>query len=251
VSVLEQALVDLGRHLRYPESDGVVDDVLGRLRARERPELARRMTVLVAATLTLLTGLAVLSPAVRAAFLRIFALPGIRIEVVEEAPPAPVRTLGEGLSLGERVSLDEAEGTVGFLVRLPADLGVPDQVFVERFLPGGRVWLVYRAGPGLPKAAETGVGLLVAEFRGSLDEPLLKKVTDEGGTVTPVRVDGNEGFFVPGAHTVYVLDENGNPVGDEPRLAGNVLVWEVDGVTYRIESALGLTDSLGLAESFT
>jgi hypothetical protein len=209
------------------------------------------MAVLVAATLTLLTGLAVLSPAVRAALLRIFAIPGIRIEVVDEAPTAPVRTLGEGLHLGQRVSLDEARAVVEFPIRLPADLGTPDQVFLERFIPGGRVWLVYGGRPGLPAAAETGVGLLVTEFRGGLDEFLLKKVTEEGGSVTPVQVDGNQGYFVQGAHTLYVLDESGNPVGDQPRLAGSVLVWEEDGVTYRIESALGFTDSLRVAESFT
>jgi hypothetical protein len=209
------------------------------------------MVVLVAATLAVLVGgLALISPAVRAALIRSFFLPGIRIIVGEPEPQAPIQRLGQGLQLGEPVSLAGAQAEVDFPILLPGKLGQPDRVFLEEFVAGGRVWLVYRAGPGLPRAEETGVGLLVAELRAGIDEEFLKKVQAEGGRFMPVQVDGNQGYWIEGAHTLFFIDEDGNFIEDRTRVAGNVLVWEEDGVTYRIESDLGLGESLEIAHSF-
>jgi hypothetical protein len=247
VSALETALVDLGRHLRYPPAEDLAPAVLGNISVRRTAP--RRMAVLVAATLALLVGgLALLSPGVRAALLRIFGLPGVRIEVGTE-PRAPVQRLGEGLDLGDPVGLQDARNQAAFRVRIPAELGRPDQVFLEPTTAGRRVWLVYRARPGLPAAEETGVGLLVTEFQGDVGEFLIKKVEAEGAAVMPVDVEGNQGFFVRDAHTLMFIDEFGNPIDDRTRVAGNVLVWEADGVVYRLESALGLVDSLEIARS--
>jgi hypothetical protein len=248
--MLEMALVDLGRHLRYPEAEDMAEGVVDSLRSRARPAPPRRMAVLVAATLAVLVGgLSLLSPAVRAALVRVLLLPGIRIEIGAPEMEAPVRRLGEGLDLGEPATLAEARQKAAFPIRIPAELGPPDRVFVEPSAAGRRVWLVYRARPGLPAAEETGVGLLVAEFRGTVDDPLLKKVEAEGGTVTPVEVEGDRGYFIREAHTLMLLDEFGNPIDDRTRVAGNVLVWVADGVLFRFESDLDLAENLRLAES--
>jgi hypothetical protein len=257
VSTVEQALVDLGRHVRFPDQADLAPAVLARLQpprpavVPRRAAAPRRMVVLVAATLAVLVGgLSLLSPAVRAALVRSFFLPGIRIIVGQPEPEAPIQTLARGLELGEPVSLAEAQAEVDFPIRPPRELGRPDRVFLEEFAARGRVWLVYRAGPGLPQAEETGVGLLVAEFQAGLDEQFLKKVQAEGGSFQPVQVDGNQGYWVEGAHTLFFIDEDGNFVEDRTRVAGNVLMWEEDGVTYRIESDLGLGESLRIARSF-
>jgi catechol 2,3-dioxygenase-like lactoylglutathione lyase family enzyme len=255
VRPIEEALVELGRHVLYREVD-LAPAVVARLEAgppakAPRPAAPRRMVVLVAATLSVLVGgLALFSPAVRAAVIRTFFLPGIRILVGQPEPPAPIQRLGQGLELGEAVSLSGAQAEVDFPIRLPRELGRPDRVFLEEFVAGGRVWLVYRAGPDLPEAEETGVGLLVTEFRGGIDQEFLKKVQAEGGSFQPVQVDGNQGYWIEGAHTLFFLDEDGNIIEDRTRVAGNVLVWEEDGVTYRIESALDLGGTLDLAHSF-
>jgi hypothetical protein len=257
VSTVEQALVDLGRHVRFPDQADLAPAVLARLEparreaAPGRAAAPRRMVVLVAATLAVLVGgLALFSPAVRAALFRSLFLPGIRIIVGQPEPEAPVQTLARGLELGEPVSLAEAQAEVDFPIRLPRELGRPDRVFLEEFAARRRVWLVYRAGPGLPKAEETGVGLLVTEFQSGIDEEFLKKVQAEGGSFQPVQVDGNQGYWIEGAHTLFFIDEDGNFVEDRTRVAGNVLVWEEDGITYRIESDLGLGESLRVARSF-
>jgi hypothetical protein len=254
---VEQALVDLGRHVRFPDEDDLAPVVVARLQPVQpavvprRVVAPRRMVVLVAATLAVLVGgLALFSPAVRAALVRSFFLPGIRIIVGEPEPEAPIQTLARGLELGEPVSLAGAQAEVDFPIRLPAELGRPDRVFLEEFAARGRIWLVYRAGPGLPETEETGVGLLVTELQGGIDEEFLKKVQFEGGSFQPLRVDGNQGYWIEGAHTLFFIDEDGNFVEDRTRVAGNVLVWEEDGVTYRIESDLGLGESLRVARTF-
>ena len=252
MSVLEQALVDLGRHLRYPEAPDLAPGVVRQLRAPGPSPARRRMAILAAATLALLVGgLAALSPTVRAALFRVLNLPGVRIEVGAPGPEAPVRTLGDGLALGSRTSLARAQAQAEFPIQVPSSLGPPDRVYLERDRAGGTVWLVYGPRMGLPEAEETGVGLLVTEFRGSVDEEFLKKVTYEGGSVMPVEVDGSRGFWLRGAHTLIFLDERGFPIEDRTRVAGNVLVWEADGVTYRLESDLGLVDTLEIARSMT
>lgn len=248
MSALESALVDLGRHLQYPPVEDLTSAVLGDIGVRR--STPRRMAVLAAATLALLIGgLALLSPGVRAALLRIFVLPGVRIEVGTPEPTAPVQRLGEGLDLGDPVGLAAARKEAAFRVRIPAELGQPDRVFLEATPAGRRVWLVYRARPGLPAAEETGVGLLVTEFRGGIGEFLIKKVEAEGAAVMPVDVEGHRGYFVRGAHTLMLVDEVGNVVDDRTRVAGNVLVWVADGVVYRLESDLGLVDSLEIART--
>ena len=48
-------------------------------------------------------------------------------------------------------------------------------------------------------------------------------------------------------HEFLYLDANGNPQPDTARLAANTLLWERDGVTYRLESALDRDAALALA----
>ena len=250
MSSLERALVDLGRHLRYPEAD-LATAVVGRLgRGTDVRTAPRRMAVLAAATLALLVGgVAVLSPTVRAALLRSFLVPGIRIVVGQPEPSAPVRTLGHGLELGKPVPLSEARAEVDFPIRLPSELGSPDRVFLEEAVPGGRVWLVYRAGPGIPRTDETGVGVLITQFRAGIEEEFLKKVEAEGGSFMPIQVDDNQGYWIRGAHALFFVDGSGDgDRGPHPRGRQRPDV-ERGGVTYRIESDLGLSDTLRIAHS--
>ena len=102
----------------------------------------------------------------------------------------------------------------------------------------------------LPEVEGTGVGLLLTEFPGSTTDNLVVKELGPGTSVDQVIVDGADGFWITGApHVVTYLDVDGDPQRDPTRLAGNTLLWEVDDVTYRMESALGLERMLALAES--
>ena len=105
---------------------------------------------------------------------------------------------------------------------------------------------MYRERPGLPRTSATGVGLLLAEFTGDISRPGLVKFTN-GAKLVPVRVNGSPGYWIEQGHGVAYVDSRGNIIGDDARLAGNVLLWEQGPLTFRIESALTRAGSIRVA----
>jgi hypothetical protein len=107
------------------------------------------------------------------------------------------------------------------------------------------VALIYYPRPGLPAAAETGVGLLLAQFEAGEGTFWQTKEVSRAVYVGPARVNGTDGLWMEGSHNLMIaLDPVGRP-------AGNVLLWEQDGVTYRLESDLTRADSIALAGTLT
>ena len=68
-----------------------------------------------------------------------------------------------------------------------------------------------------------------------------------------VTVSGKPGFWISGApHTYFfVCYDAGECRQERYRLNGNVLIWEQDGVTLRLESLLPREDALAVAESIS
>lgn len=188
-------------------------------------------------------------------------LPGIRIIFGDGPPPSssaeaspsgaigsPLGPIGMTLGLGASVPLDEAERLAGIDLILPTDpaIGPPDAVFVN----AGRVSLVWAARPGLPAAGSDGIGLLISEFRGVVDDGYYRKVLRAPATVTEVTVDGSRGFFISGPpHFFVYVDEQGNDVDASHRVVGDTLIWADGPVTYRLESGLDMEAAIRLAES--
>lgn len=189
-------------------------------------------------------------------------LPGIRI-VFEEPPPSPTQSasprtsptrqptgpVGSTMGLGTSVSIAEAERISGIDLVLPADpaIGPPDAVYVDR----SRVSIVWGPRPGLPATTdEDGVALLISEFRGSIDNGYYEKILSANSRLTPVTVDGSDGFFITGApHYFFYVDEAGQDVDASHRVVGDVLMWARGDVTYRVESGLAMDQAIELAES--
>jgi hypothetical protein len=252
VGALERALVDLGRHLAYPEAGDLAPTVAERIRGvrplappRAAPRTRRAVVLVAAVTALLVGGALVASPALRAALLRFFGLPGVRIEVGESPPP-----VGRGLDLGERVSLSEARERATFSLATPAALGEPDEVYLDTPPADGLVSMAWRAGPRLPRATETGVGTLLTQFPARTNRELIVKKLAAGGTpVVEVLVDGDPGYWVPGPHTVFLVTEGGSFIEDRARTAGNTLLWSRDGITYRLETGLGMERALAVART--
>jgi hypothetical protein len=260
---LGAALVVVGRDLAFPEVPDLAGAVMRRLReepAREplmeraarvlglapvirRP--ARKLALALAAVLILAGGAVAGGLLVR----------GVRILVEPEGttpPPSPRATgaLGRTLFLGEKTTLEGARGQVDFRVATPNAAGLPEPVvYVDDDPPGGRVSLVYPASPSLPETEETGVGMLVMEFRGRLDRPFLEKVVHEAERLVEVEVGGAPGYWIEGEHNLLYLDEQGEPVEERSRLAGNTLLWQRGDVTFRLESALPMEEAIRIAES--
>ena len=195
-----------------------------------------------------------------------FGLPGLRIIFGEPPSPQPTaggtlpsqtaasRTtpsatlapLGGSLALGDAVSF--AQRQAGFDVVLPTDpdLGQPD----ASYLNGQRVGLIWATRPGLPGTLSPGVGLVISEFRGAVDERYFEKVLGPDTTLTRVTVGGSPGYWISGApHFFFYIDPNGQAINDDHPTVGDVLLWTKGDVTYRLETSLGMAAAIRLAES--
>lgn len=251
---LEQALRSLGSRYPYPPTPNLSLSV--RARIAPRPVMApRRVAVwrdpwrlaLAAAVLFLIIGAAALiNPASRDAIAHFFHVRGVVVTRISS--PVPSLSPITPLNIGERTTLEQAQSAVSFAIALPASLGTPDAIYLDKSIPGGEVALAYKPRPGVPVVRETGLGVLVTEFRGDLIPGFITKEVGQGTTLEEVSVNGDPGWWIAGQpHTIIVRvsPDTGQP--ESLRLAANTLVWAHGGVTYRIESALSKADAMRLA----
>jgi hypothetical protein len=164
------------------------------------------------------------------------------------APSASISPLGASIALGTAVSLDEVERISGLTLLLPTDpdLGPPDATYIN----GRRAALVWATRPGLPETESAGVGLVISEFSGEMDDGYFQKVLGEGNTLTKVTVAGAQGWWISGSsHFFYYVDGQGKYQNDDHRIVGDVLLWSAGDVTYRLESGLGRAGAIAVAES--
>lgn len=255
---LEATLTDLGERLAYPRPTRLGDAVRARLRepragrwwdALRSPRYAFGPAALTLALIVVVSLAAV--PGVRATADEFLRLRGIDIFRTAATPSAPAASPAVPFP-GERVTLEEARRRAPFL-RAPADarLGAPDQVYVDQTPAGERVTLVYVSRAGIPVSQSAGVSAVVAVFRGRVDESLFGKVSAPGTRVEEVTVSGGRGFWLEGApHQFFYRDSAGNPWPETLRLAGNTLLWEQGGVTFRLEAQVTRDDALRIATSF-
>jgi hypothetical protein len=258
---LGRALVDLGARLDYPRMPALAVQVRHRLERELEPpsvrEVLRPYRPLRRSVTIAVLGLLLVAGAATAALFRIRGVE-IRIRSTPTAVPSRSPTteaspdLGRTLSLGERVTLREARQAVSFRVRLPSlpELGSPDEVYIDDEPSSGRVTAVYAPRPGLARTSATDVGLLVTEFRARFDEEFVIKEAGPGTRVEQVSVGGAPGYWVEGEpHTVVYVDDRGLN-SDTLRLAGNTLLWERNGVTFRLEADISKGEALRIATSF-
>lgn len=250
---LEQALVRLGSEVEFPETPDLSAAVRSRIAtAPPRRRLGRprgRTLVLAFAVLAVLVGAVMAVPPARSAILEFFGLKGATVQRVDELPelPAGVNT---SLQLGRPVSLDQAGELARFRVLVPKALGEPDQAYHSVTPPGGRISLVYEPREALPEARETGVGLLVTEFRGDLAPEFVGKLAGEGVSVEPVSVDGRSGLWLEGGeHFLFFRSRDGQILEDTARLAGNTLLLERGNLLVRLEGELTRERALEIAAS--
>ena len=236
---IEPALRDLAGRLDYPPERDLVPSVAARLRPRRN--LWRRSPVLLAAVLVLGGTAAVATGLI---------IRGVEIRRTPTPTVAPAPRTIEDLALGEPIALQKARRAVDFGVAVPSVLGPPDLVFLGTEPAGGRVTLLYRPRADLPRDATTDIGALLTVFRGRPDHDLLRKEVGPDTHLRFVRVGQAQGIWITGApHTLVFLDDEGEPFPDSARLAGNVLLWEVGDLTYRLEADVDLDRALAIARS--
>ena len=220
MSELEQRLRVLAGELDWPATPPLVPRLEQRSGRAQWPW--RRLWPIVA---LVVVGVAVaLSvPAARSAILRVLHLGGVIVEQVGVLPPAQERPLGS--DLGPAVTRQAAAAALGVAVRLPKLEGVP-----TLHLRDGVVSVLLAA----PRP------VLLSELRA--DVFLIKKIAGSATNVRSLTVGKAPALWIAGARNVLAL-----PAAPR-RLAGNVLIWEMGSVTYRLEGrALSKTMALKLA----
>jgi hypothetical protein len=251
--VLERALRDLGPHYPYPATPNLASRVRTRITAQpvarpRRLELWRdpRRLALVAAVLLVLLGAAALAnPATRDAIAHFFHVRGVVVS--RQSSPLPSFSPVTPLDLGRRTTMADAQSAVKFKIVGPAALGVPDAVYVDSGIPGGEVALAYTPRPGIPLVSETGLGVLVTEFRGDLIPGFISKEVGPGTKLEETSVHGDPGWWITGEPHMIVVQVAGRDQPEMLRLAASTLIWEHGGVTYRIESDLSKADAMRIA----
>lgn len=237
---LETALRALGTRLDVPEPSDLTDAVLARLDEDEpvrggwRP-VHRVAAAVVAALVVLATAMAV-SPTVRAAVYDLLRIGGVGINENQPPPVTPTVSVDPPLP-GERdVPLAQARAVARFPLRLPERLGPPVTV---RLIEDARVVSLAFASPhGQVRVDECDGGL----------DPLFTKFAS-AEDVHHVTVLGVPGVWVNRPHPVFFTDETGQMREETARLSGSTLIWEKDGVTYRVEGDLTQAQAVAIAES--
>jgi hypothetical protein len=254
---LERTLSDIGTRLDGPKRDmwPAVRMRIAERRAQpwwSRLGLDRRTLAPVAATLAvILVAVFVLTPAAVDALEHLLNIPGVQIFQISNTP-TPMPTTGAFVSFpGQRAaSVAEASRLAGFQVREPAALGAADEIYVE--LAPVRVTLVYRSRQGMPVTALPGISALIVEFKGSLDAPILGKAIGPGTTLEAVPLGtGTAAYWLAGQpHQFFYRDSTGATQPDTLRLAGNTLLWDTGGITYRLEAQVSREEAVRIASSF-
>lgn len=219
-----------------------------------RPSTGRRWAFAAAAIIVAAAALLAYSPS-REAIAGWVNLHTFIQRVPHLATPTPQLSgpLGSRLGLGPQTTLAQARRTVAWHVTLPSSLGAPDEVYVQdpaQGPPEGEVTLVYGARPGIPVASQTGVGVLVTEARGTIDQNFFGKILGPDTSLETVTVSGHQGWWIAGApHEFFFTDSAGNFRSETLRLATNTLLLDDGGTVIRIEGNLTKAQALEIAAS--
>jgi hypothetical protein len=255
-SVLEAQLHDLAAHLTWPPTPDLAADAADQLanhpgpknRRLPRPRLLLAAAVIIAVVAASLAAI----PSTRRAVADLLGLRGVHIST-GRPPIIPSTTRpASPLDLGRPVTLAEASRRVGFAVRLPKSNGFtqPDGVSVNTPPPDGEVTLTYGPRADLPASAETGVGLLLTEFKATMEEGFFGKTAEPGTTIEALSVHGQPAFWLSGApHAFFYQTPDGNVFPDTLRLATNTLVWQAGDVTLRLEGQISRDRAVAIATS--
>ncbi len=244
---LVAAIVALGRDIAYPPTPALVPAITARLSTPEatRPVAPgrvrwtrRRTLVLVAAGVLAALAIAAAARLVIGAF-EVREQPGSTPSASQ--PPVQPDVLGDPVPPG-----DAAEAT-GFEPALPAG-SPPDEAYVVDS-PFGDPGLLYVWFPSeiYPRIPGTEWGLMLMASQGDVETVI--KYVERFESVRRTSVEGRPAYWVSVPHVVEIETDGGF---ETFAVRGNVLVWEgEDGISYRMETALGLAEALGLASSAT
>jgi hypothetical protein len=226
----EKKVQEIAGRVKFPPTP----DIAGAVRDRITPNFRRaRMTRLAQPVTILLLVIVIvmlLVPDLRARAFDWLHVGAVRF--VNEAPPTgptPTWTLYDD---DFAVTLAEAQERVAFPIPTVPDLGTPDAVFFYQ-LDVPMVILVWEQPDQLP---------ISLHLIGSAN-----RVTKYETEVIPVDFNGRRALWLPSPHLYEYMPQAHDVVLRV--VYGNVLIWEANDVTYRLEGDLTLDEARDLAAS--
>lgn len=252
---------DAAARFNYPPTPDIVDAVLRKSRREMqrgwRPTL--RPALIITILLITLIGALWSVPSVRAAIIEFFQIGVIRIWV---APPTPTPTstptsaghstavstlaptatpadLLSFLDLDGQTTLEKAQETASFHIKVPTypdDLGDPNLVFLQD-LGDSAVILVWTE-PEAPEKVRLGLFQIgEGSWIGEKGAPYQYE---------QVTVNGRNGLWATGPYPLLLKNRK---IEMRRIVSGSALIWEQDGITYRLEGAISLEEAIRIAES--
>jgi hypothetical protein len=243
---LSAALTALGHDVAFPQAPALTSAVTARLTAERTggvrprvPGLAvigrRRVLVLVAVGLLALLAIA---GAAR------LAIGAFEVRVQPTATPSASLPPVEPSALGDPVSEREAVAQAGFEPSLPPG-PAPDEVYVidtEFGDPG--ILYAWRPSASYPQIEGTEWGLVLIVAQG--DDEFATKTVNRFDALVEVEVSGDEAAWIPAPHEISINTDTGSETFS---VTGNVLIWQVADLSYRLETSVGRAEAIAFAES--
>lgn len=266
--VPDERLQEIVRRFQYPPTPDVAGAVMDRLDSGSKPRGRLRSAWAITGLVVLLLAILFAVPGVRAEIVRFFQVGVVRIfpqvaTMTSEPslPQAPLTATPEARlpvtatplagttvyeppyittisDLAGETTLAAAQDRVPFPIRLPAypaDLSEPERVFLQE---DGPMVILAWTDPADPQKArlslhEIGPGsIMLGKF--------------EPRVIQETQVNGEYAVWAQGP---YMLKLTNNDYNYRRTVEGNTLIWEVDSITYRLESNLALEETIRIAES--
>ncbi len=240
---LERALTELAEHLDVADSENSAAALTRRLTGLEPDRRRSRVRALLAAAAVISVvsaGVTAVAPARHAVagWLGIGAVEIRRnaepvVHPSSTTKPAPTSSTSAPII---PLDLHGAQRAVKFEIVTPRGESPPLLVAVDRHVPDGLVVLTYSHFTLVEIATDK-----------TQPAPLGKLVGN--AAVLQVKVHGHDGMWIAAPHSIAYIDRSGRFEYDTVRRSGPVLLWERDGVTYRVEGPHTLDEAMSIAES--
>lgn len=252
----ETQLRSIASGMGYPPTPNIAGSVAARLRAQTRPRRkSRTFARSLVIALVLLASL-MLIPPVRAAVVEFIQIGIVRVFRAEPAPapeqipatatpltattrptmPALIPLLEE---LAGETTLADAQQETGYPILLPSfppELGEPDRVFVQD--ADGPMTILVWIDHDEPDQVKMSLHF-IPEGSWAI-EKMGPAVVEE------TSVNQRRAVWAVGPYPVRLY--NGD-LQFKRMIEGHVLIWEADGITYRLETAAPLEEAIRIAES--
>jgi hypothetical protein len=241
----EKKVQEITGRVAYPPTPDIAGAVRDRIMPRGRRLLITRLAPPVLILLLVVLIVVLLVPDLRARAFDWLHIGAVRI--IKEPPPASptpfpdllpgydVTPIASILNWDNEISLAEARERVDFPILTVPSLGTPDAVFFYE-LEEPMIILVWE------RSGQTPISL---HLIGSHNRVFKYKAEVE----TETEVNGRRAVWLTGPHQYEIMPLEGEEAVIQRYIQGSVLLWEADGVTYRLEGELTLDEARALAES--